>query len=118
LPSFSSLPPLPPINSFNESEDDDEDDNTDDDIDASFDNNSNRLVIPILIFFIWCDVTKKINFLYARKSTFCSTRKILAIFLVKTQHQHSDGEDDKIGDEIDSSSDNNSSKRLVWASTI
>jgi len=41
LPSFSSLPPLPPINSFNESEDDDEDDNTDDDIDASFDNNSN-----------------------------------------------------------------------------
>ena len=46
LPSFSSLPPLPPINSFNESEDDNTDDNTDDDIDASFDNNSNRLVIP------------------------------------------------------------------------
>ena len=49
LPSFSSLPPLPPINSFNESEDDNTDDNTDDDIDASFDNNSNRLVIPVLI---------------------------------------------------------------------
>ena len=47
LPSFSSLPPLPPINSFNESEDDDDDDNTDDDIDASFDNNSNRLVFLI-----------------------------------------------------------------------
>ena len=40
------------------------------------------------------------------------------IFLVKTQHQYSDGEYDKIDDEIDASLDKNSSKRLVWASTI